>query len=229
MRIPTIAEWNKLVRLTKADKCSYQDPDVIHARHAKTMVMRINTNFINVKDTPMYAHLWANHQEKIERAYKVEYVEKAPGTYKLETVLESVATPCMSLGEFRPVIDLSGDDPRIKAEAGTRVPMGTLYMGGNPVRVPMSDSEIAVYIPDAKLELGPAEDDPQHVIYGYRVNNAIIADRCMIQCISHNTLRKALSPVKDQAKTVRKLAEVERELNSIKRRIKDILKQCEPA
>ena len=89
---------------------------------------------------------------------------------------------------FRPVVELSADALPPDTQDGDMVVIGTLYMDGKPVRVPKRptwDGDIAHYIPDAKLEMRPALEDPAYQVTGIFVGSGIFAaDRNLLKNIS---------------------------------------------
>ena len=95
-----------------------------------------------------------------------------------------------SLG-FRPACDLASEAMETENEP---IVMGTLYMGGEPVKVPKNptrNGDITAYIPGAKLEMREPLPIPDYQVMGYRVGNAAIADRCLLNMISYEDIEKA--------------------------------------
>lgn len=73
--------------------------------------------------------------------------------------------------------------------------IGTLFMDGQPVEIPQKPNcvgGIAKYIPGARLEIRPPLGDPAYIITGYRVDNAVVADRVLLCKISYEDIEKAL-------------------------------------
>lgn len=92
---------------------------------------------------------------------------------------------------FRPAMDILTADTL--GNDGTIVTAGTLYMRGQPVKVPQNpvwDGDIPDYAPHAKLELREALDDPAYQMKVIRVGNVLIADRVLLKNISWNDLHK---------------------------------------
>lgn len=95
--------------------------------------------------------------------------------YKASTQLESVG--------FRPAIELGDNTP----PDGTVVVVGTLYMGGQPVKIPTNptqDGDILDYIPGSKLELRRALTDKNYQLRAIQVGDILIADQVLLKNIS---------------------------------------------
>lgn len=91
---------------------------------------------------------------------------------------------------FRPACDLPSET-LASVRNGERMVMGTLYMGNEPVKVPQNpawNGDIAEYLPGATLELREALDDQDYQVIGYRVGDAVIADRCLLKMISYEDI-----------------------------------------
>lgn len=90
---------------------------------------------------------------------------------------------------FRPIV--TGIN-MFNVTAGQVVPIGTLYMDGNPVRVPkypLDGGNIAAYIPGTKLQMRESLDDEDYKVYGiYIGGNAFIADRVLLTGVSATDL-----------------------------------------
>jgi ribA/ribD-fused uncharacterized protein len=92
---------------------------------------------------------------------------------------------------FRPVFEVRNTGNLVSD--GKFVTVGTLYMDGQPVRIPQNptwDGDIADYAPGAKLEFRPALDDPAYQIQTIRVGSVLIADRVLLKNISWWDLEK---------------------------------------
>ncbi len=86
---------------------------------------------------------------------------------------------------FRPAFDVLTTDHLVSD--GTLITAGTLYMGGQPVRVPQNpicNGDIADYIPGTKLEFRAALEDPAYQIQAIKVGGILIADSCLLRNIS---------------------------------------------
>jgi len=98
---------------------------------------------------------------------------------------------------FRPAFEvLSNDALPVDITDGDVVVIGTLYMDGKPVRVPeypIWDGDIEEYIPDAKLELRAALDDPAYQVKGIKAGDVFICDCCLLENISYDDIEFALS------------------------------------
>jgi len=98
----------------------------------------------------------------------------------------------VSIG-FRPAFELCEVDAR--APEGELSIVGTLYMDGLPVEVPMvpmESGDIAGYTPGAKLEIRPPLLHPGYIVTGYRVGDVVIADRALLNQISYKDIEQAL-------------------------------------
>ena len=91
---------------------------------------------------------------------------------------------------FRPAFELCEIDTL--APKGELSIVGTLYMDGEPVEVPMSQEATTSYVPGAKLEIRPPVNHPGYIVTGYRVGNMVIADRVLLHSISYENIEKAL-------------------------------------
>ena len=94
---------------------------------------------------------------------------------------------------FRPAFELCEIDTL--APKGELSIVGTLYMDGEPVEVPMVPTycgDVAEYIPGAKLEIRTPVNHPGYIITGYRVGDVVIADRALLNGISCLDIEKAL-------------------------------------
>lgn len=96
---------------------------------------------------------------------------------------------------FRPAFDVLKTDALTSGlQNGDSVVIGTLYMGNEPVKVPQNPvyaGDIADYIPGAKLEVREALTDPAYQVTAIRVDNALIADRCLLRIISYDDIQAA--------------------------------------
>ena len=94
---------------------------------------------------------------------------------------------------FRPAFELCEIDTL--APKGELSIVGTLYMDGEPVEVPMVPTycgDVAKYIPGAKLEIRPPMLHPGYIVTGYRVGDVVVADRVLLNRISYEDIEKAL-------------------------------------
>ena len=99
---------------------------------------------------------------------------------------------------FRPAFDVLTTDHLVSD--GTLITAGTLYMGGQPVRVPQNpicNGDIADYIPGTKLEFRAALEDPAYQIQAIKVGNILIADRSLLKNISWEDLAAQGFCIKD--------------------------------
>lgn len=92
---------------------------------------------------------------------------------------------------FRPTIEIQ--NPDILGPDGTIVMVGTLYMDGQPVKVPQNpvwNGDIPDYIPGAKLELRAPIQNAAYQVKAIKVGNVLIADRVLLKNISWDDLHK---------------------------------------
>lgn len=72
---------------------------------------------------------------------------------------------------------------------------GTLFMEGEPVRVPqvpVFHGDIVSYSRGAKLSFGPAVGDPEYTIYTIAVGGVFIADRVLLSDISYADIKASI-------------------------------------
>ena len=92
---------------------------------------------------------------------------------------------------FRPTVEIQ--NPDILGPDGATVMIGTLYMDGQPVKVPQNpvwDGDIPDYIPGAKLELSAPIQNAAYQVRAIKVGNILIADRVLLKNISRKDLRE---------------------------------------
>lgn len=92
---------------------------------------------------------------------------------------------------FRPVLDTLAAD--ILGPDGSIITVGTLYMDGQPVKVPTIpdlNGDIPDYIPGAKLELRAPIQDAAYQVKAIKAGNVLIADRVLLKNISWEDLHK---------------------------------------
>ena len=90
---------------------------------------------------------------------------------------------------FRPAFPL----PHQNLKDGDRIPVATLYMNDEPVRIaddPTWDGDIADYIAGAKLEFRGPVQNSLFDIMAIKAGNAMIADRVILQNVSWADLEK---------------------------------------
>lgn len=99
---------------------------------------------------------------------------------------------------FRPAADPSPNDPLLSGtQDGDKTIIGTLYMDGEPLKVPQNPTiygDIPEYKAGAKLEMRKALDAPWYRVAGYRVGNSFIADRVLLTGISYTDITSAVKP-----------------------------------
>lgn len=107
---------------------------------------------------------------------------------------ESSGTRFADLG-FRPALDVLETDALASGgQSGGTVIIGTLYMGGKPVKIPQNptdEGDIVDYIQGTKLEMREALEDPAYQVTAIKVGKVLIADRCLLRNISSTDIRAA--------------------------------------
>jgi len=96
---------------------------------------------------------------------------------------------------FRPAFDALSCD-RLCVRDGETIAIGTLYMNGRPIKVPLNpvwDGDIESYIPGASLSFGPALDDPAYTVTAIKIGNTFIADRTLLKNISYKDIENNTS------------------------------------
>lgn len=161
-------EWDKLVDLTGGDDTKI---------HWKQMSFWVNN--------PEHKHYLPGHQEY--RGY-----ESA-----LDFGDTSADSRCVGIG-FRPACPQTSEALRsvVMPKEGECAVIGTLYMNGEPVKVPQDptyNGDIEDYIPGATLELREPLEDPAYQVTGIRAGDVFIADRNLLKCISYEDIEKATS------------------------------------
>lgn len=93
---------------------------------------------------------------------------------------------------FRPAFEGLNSD----AHDGDLVVVGTLYMDGNPVKVPADptfNGDITIYIKGSKLEIREPLEDPAYQVAAIKVGDMFITDRVLVSGISYDQIVQALS------------------------------------
>lgn len=88
---------------------------------------------------------------------------------------------------FRPAFELSENSENNLLPDGEIITVGTLFMDGTPVKIPENPTrkgDITRYIPNAKLEIRPAIDNPNYHIRAIKTGNVYISDRVLLKNIS---------------------------------------------
>lgn len=166
MRIMLDSEWNWLVDLTDGDDAK------IHWHNMFSWV----DDPENKRVLPMTCRVYRGHKS-------ARYWDFNSASYQRT-----------DLG-FRPVCIPTSKTlfPEIK-EGGSTV-IGTLYMGGKPVKVPQvptQKGDITNYTPGFSLEMREPLEDPAYQVTGIRVGKVFIADRCLLKCISYEDIESAI-------------------------------------
>lgn len=100
-----------------------------------------------------------------------------------------------------------GFRPSFKAETdipdGQVCVVGTLFMNGEPVRIPVCSKFAASYVPGTTLELRPALEDENFQVRAIRAGGVLIADRVLLRNISWDDIQEALAGDKPAAHPLR--------------------------
>ena len=123
-------------------------------------------------------HQLVSANRAVRGFYSARHWSHSPATHQSVTV------------GFRPAFELCEVDTL--APEGKLSIVGTLYMDGEPVEVPMAPKDITGYIPGAKLEIRPPMLHPGYIVTGYRVGDVVVADRVLLNRISYEDIEKAL-------------------------------------
>lgn len=173
MRILSCQEYDRLMDVT------HEDDGLGHWDNMFSL-----TSDLVVTQSPMFP---LNCEVRIRGFYSARKHYRDPVSYRF-----------VHLG-FRPAFDLVYDHLPSDIEEGEAVIIGTLYMDGEPVRVPqepVDGGDIADYIPGAKLEMRPALEDPAYQVTAILAGDVFVADRVLLKQISLLDALEALSPVK---------------------------------
>lgn len=109
-------------------------------------------------------------------------------------IYNSASTRSVNLG-FRPVCIPASDTLISETKEGESIVIGTLYMGGKPVKVPQvptRDGDITNYTPGFSLEMREPLEDPAYQVTGIRVGDVFVADRNLLKCISYEDIESAI-------------------------------------
>lgn len=106
---------------------------------------------------------------------------------------------------FRPAVEVIPSSIPSDIIEGMSCVIGTLYMAGQPVKVPQIptwDGDIQNYVPCAKLEMRESLEDPTFQVIGiYLGNGVFVADRVMLHHISHLDVHSGILPETHDLKT----------------------------
>ena len=164
LRIPTNREYDQLIKVTGGDDAKM---------HWKRILSWVN-------DTKNEYELKA-----LRRAYR--------GYISARNYGWSTASERDVRYGFRPACSLL-PETLAHVKDGEQVVLGTLDMNDSPVKVPQIPNysgDITSYVPGASLELRKPLDDPDFQVMGYRIGNAAVADRCLLNMISYADINKA--------------------------------------
>ena len=82
--------------------------------------------------------------------------------------------------------------------------VGTLFMDGEPVRIPVCSKFAVSYVPGTTLELRPALEGENFQVQAIKVGNVLIADRVLLKNISWNDIRDVLGGDKPATQDIQK-------------------------
>lgn len=168
MRIPTNQEYDRLMDVTCGNDAQSHWRDIL--------------SWVNDTDN---SYNWKRSYRAVRGCNYARYWDggKATGRYVL-------------VG-FRPAFDLDAETLPSDIQNGDAAIIGTLYMDGKPVKTPYyptMDGDIADYIPDTKLEMRPALDDPAYQVTGIFVGNGVfVVDRVLLKSISYLDIEQSLA------------------------------------
>ena len=169
------------------------------------MKMRVPTN----KEYIELLRLTGNNDRKMHWTDIYSWVDDTENNYNLDPSCRalrgyysarywgdtSASFRSVRLG-FRPACELGIDALPSDTKERDTIVIGTLYMGGRPVKVPQDptyNGDIVNYIPDSKLEMRPPLDDVAYQVTGFCVSNGIVvADRVLLKNISYNDIVTAI-------------------------------------
>lgn len=100
---------------------------------------------------------------------------------------------------FRPTFEADGIEDMCD---GAVITIGTLYMNGRPVKVPVNPvmgGDITRYLPGAKLEFQAAIDNPAYQVKAIKAGNVLIADRVLLNYISWRDITETSEPAESIA------------------------------
>lgn len=120
------------------------------------------------------------------------------GYYSARNWSHGIDTTQLVIAGFRPAFELCEVDTL--APEGALSIVGTLYMDGLPVEVPMvpmESGDITGYTPGAKLEIRPPLAHPGYIVTGYRVGDVVIADRVLLNQISYQDIEDQVLRISD--------------------------------
>lgn len=136
------------------------------------------------------------HDQDSEQAYPPRHMHR--GYYSARSLDYYAASTREAYLGFRPVFEGLTPNALVPYQNGVTV-IGTLYMNGEPVRVPHNpteDGDIKDYIPGATLTFGPALG-VDYAVTAIKVGDIYMADRVLLKNISYEDIEKALSQKPD--------------------------------
>lgn len=169
MRIITDTEWNRLVDLTGGNNAKM---------HWEKMFSWVNDSKNRYNMMALY--------RAVRGYYPARYWSSSTATNRDVAV------------GFRPAIE--GLDPDILTsdiKDGDSMVIGTLYMGGTPVKIPTNPTyggDIQAYIPGTHLRMEAPLDDPAYQVTGIRDGDKVYVDRTLLNMISYEDIEPAITP-----------------------------------
>lgn len=147
-----------------------------------------NNNIVHWKNILSWVH-----DQDLEREIPSHHMHR--GYYSAYYWHHNSASYRGALIGFRPAFDGLTPDALAPNKNGVTV-IGTLYMGGKPVKVPQDPTcsgDIQDYIPGTMLDFGPALEDPAYQVTAIKVGNVFISDRALLKNISYEDIDNALA------------------------------------
>lgn len=122
-----------------------------------------------------------------------EHFCAACGYFSGRFVIWANSTYRFSAVGIRPVFEPA--DPDSLRPDGSVVTVGTLFMDGQPVKIPQKPTEkgdIPDYVPGSILELRASMDDPDYQVRAITVGDVLIADRVLVKNVSWGEALRAV-------------------------------------
>lgn len=171
------------------------------------MKIRIPTN----KEYSKLVSLTGGDNEKMHWKNIYSWVDDTENDYNLDPSLRAVrgyhsarswfcdyATSRYATVGFRPACELDIDTLPSDIKEGDTVIIGTIYMDGQPAKVPQKPTrggDIANYTPGANLEIRPALNDVAYQVIGIYIGNGVaVADRVLLKNISYEDIQANIGP-----------------------------------
>ncbi len=171
IRIPTLEEWNLLVKIT----CGINR--LMHWKNMRSWVHDVENKFQRLPD--FRAMRGGDTPQDVRDGYV---------TYRGDEV------------GFRPAIPACNYRNGIYCPDRTAVIVGTMYMNDAPIKIPRNPTrygDTQEYIPGASLELRSALQDADYQVMAIKVGDAFVADRNLLKSISYDDIINAIKAKED--------------------------------